>query len=190
MESYVKDNNFPTTVEDENTTGGNRKLLLHTDLERRQEATGTESFRKVISGQSKETIGTQPTVTGPNCKGQVFPGKKYDVNNSLNLELKKDGAHYQEESQHEAGSCVVGLTSSTNLKQYPYNAGIVVNIRDMCGLQKPKLIGSTDSNNGQGVVVHYAVQLENSSLQRVVMWFSKNMEHEVPKELVKIDGKV
>ena len=180
----MKDNKFPMTVEDENTTGGSSKLLLHTELEKLQESTGTANFRKVKSNQPKETIGIQSTAHC--CEGQVFPGKRYDVNESLNLKLKeKDGTHYQQESRYEASSYFVGLSSSTYLKQYPHDAGIVVHVRDMCGLQKPKLIGNTEYNSGPGVIVYHAIQLDNSSLRPAVMCFSINMERDVPKELVK-----
>lgn len=185
MESYVKDYNFPTTIEDEDTTGGSSELLLHIESEKLQETTGTANFRKVKSSQPKGTIEIQSTTHY--CEGQVFLGKRYDVNESLDLKLKeRDWDYYQKESRYEAGSCFVGLSSSTNLEQYPCDAGIVVHVRDMCGLQKPKLIGNTDYNSGPGAIaLNQAIQLENSSLRPVVMCFSINMEHEVPKELVK-----
>ena len=170
----MKDDNFHTTVEDKNATGGNSELLLHRESEKRQDTTGIENFRRVRSGQSKETIGTQSIVPS----GQVFSGKAHDTNNNLDFELK-DGDYFK-----EADSCFVGLSSSTNLKQYPHDAGIVVHLRDICGLQKPKLIGC--SNDGQGVIVYQAIQLENISVRPVVVSFLKNMEHEVPTELVKI----
>ena len=179
---------FPMTIEDaENTTGGNSELLLHTNLEKRQEATGVASFREVINGRP---IGTQPT-TSYN-KGQVFPGKRIC---GSNLKLKDNNvtiAYYQEESRCESASCFVGLRLNTNREQYPHDAGIVVHVRDMCGLQKPKLIGDVqgDFMSGHGVVVYQAIQLENSSLRPIVKCFSKNKEDKVPKELVKIGRKV
>ena len=188
MKSYIKDYNYTSTIEDEGTTGGNSELLLQKESEKRQYTTGKQDFREVKSDmyESKETLASQSTVPTYE-EGQVFPRKGHGINDSSNLELN-DKDFFHRESINRASSRFVGLGSRTNLEQYPHNAGIVAHTRDMCGLQRPKLIGCTDSGltTSHGVVVYEAIQLENTSLQSALNWFSKNVEHEVPKELVKL----
>ena len=190
IKSYIKDYNYLFTVEDEGTTGGNSELLLHKESEKRQYTTCTskEDFREVKSDMDelKETRVSQSTA--PAFKeGQEFLGKGHGINDSSNLELN-DKDFFHEVSTPEVSSRFVGLGSSTNLERYPHDASIVAHTRDMCGLQRPKLISWTDIGltTSHGVVVYEATQLENTSLQSDLNWFSKNVEHKVPEELVKI----
>lgn len=76
--------------------------------------------------------------------------------------------------QKENRSVVPCSDSSATFKN-----GIVVFLQGACGQQGAKLI---DGNNG--VVVYEATKLDNSLLKPVVQCFVKNMEVDVPKELV------
>ena len=176
MGSHEKDHHkFQHSVEDEDKTGSKSELLLQVLVqaqEQRDKATDEITPGGVRNGQPDETCEAQITSPG----GRVFSRKGHEP-----VDLERQRSHFQQDSGLEPNSCSIGLCSSTTSKQYPCKDAIVVFFRGMCSQQKPKLVG--DKNR---VVVYEPIQQENGSLRPAILCFTKNMEAEVPKELVKI----
>ena len=180
MEPNQKDEYFHQPAEEANETGSRSELLLHT-LERDKNADDSPVLlREAKDIQIEPKI--RPGFLGKRGNSKVKEHRLSFQRQDERQAFNKHSGRYLKENKLVPSSCFVGLHSTSLSRAYPGEEGIAVFLRGMCCQLKTRLIG-----DGGGVVTYEGTPPEGDELLPIVKCFYKNMEDEVPKELIKLD---
>ena len=179
------DEQFPYAAEDSRHDGGKNELILRQKDQTLKETTAIKSPVRDVK-LAHETL--------PNGQQFLREGQGYNQKESLNPVQEKESPNItlgsylllQPEKELETDTGFVGFQPSTTavIRQYPQEGSIAVFLRGMSAQPRSRPIQLGDNH---GVWAYEEViERWESLLKPSVQCFTKNMEDEIPHELIKI----